>query len=223
MGTAIHVEAWGDDRVVATAAIDAVMHEMHRIDALMSPYKESSELSRINRDAARAPVESQCRIVRPAGAIDRVFRAVRRRFRHHVRKCGPLCTTIAGASGRRRSSCRSRANRSAIGICNSTVRRVPCALRVQACASTSAVLRRVTRSTTVRRFSPDMACAMRWWRPAATAGCWVIAAAGRGRSAYAIRAARVRWWRCFRSRMSPYPPRATTSATSMTATSAAIT
>jgi thiamine biosynthesis lipoprotein len=57
MGTAIHVELWGDDRVVATAAIEAVMHEMHRIDALMSPYKESSELSRINRDAARAPVE----------------------------------------------------------------------------------------------------------------------------------------------------------------------
>jgi thiamine biosynthesis lipoprotein len=33
------------------------MQEMHRIDRLMSPYKESSELSRINRDAAREPVE----------------------------------------------------------------------------------------------------------------------------------------------------------------------
>jgi thiamine biosynthesis lipoprotein len=32
------------------------MAEMHRIDALMSPFKESSELSRINRDAAHAPV-----------------------------------------------------------------------------------------------------------------------------------------------------------------------
>lgn len=57
MGTAIHVELWGDDGVAANAAIDAVMREMHRIDALMSPYKESSELSRINRDAARQPVE----------------------------------------------------------------------------------------------------------------------------------------------------------------------
>ena len=56
MGTAIHVELWSDDAVAATAAIDAVMDEMHRIDALMSPYKESSELSRINRDAARQPV-----------------------------------------------------------------------------------------------------------------------------------------------------------------------
>jgi FAD:protein FMN transferase len=57
MGTAIHVELWGADRVEAAAAIEAVMQEMHRIDALMSPYKESSELSRINRDAARQPVE----------------------------------------------------------------------------------------------------------------------------------------------------------------------
>jgi thiamine biosynthesis lipoprotein len=57
MGTAIHVELWSDDRQAATDALEAVMHEMHRIDALMSPFKESSELSRINRDAAREPVE----------------------------------------------------------------------------------------------------------------------------------------------------------------------
>ncbi|HTN50712.1 MAG TPA: FAD:protein FMN transferase [Burkholderiaceae bacterium] len=57
MGTAIHVELWHDDRAAANAAIDAVMHEMHRIDALMSHYKDSSELSRINREAARRPVE----------------------------------------------------------------------------------------------------------------------------------------------------------------------
>ena len=57
MGTAIHVEAWSADGSATTAAIDAVMREMHRIDALMSPYKESSELSRINRDAASGPVE----------------------------------------------------------------------------------------------------------------------------------------------------------------------
>ncbi|HQR69887.1 MAG TPA: FAD:protein FMN transferase [Burkholderiaceae bacterium] len=57
MGTAIHVELWSDERAAANTAIDAVMREMHRIDALMSPYKESSELSRINREAARRPVE----------------------------------------------------------------------------------------------------------------------------------------------------------------------
>lgn len=57
MGTAIRVELWGDDRAAAEGAIDAVMDEMRRIDAAMSPYKESSELSRINRDAASMPVE----------------------------------------------------------------------------------------------------------------------------------------------------------------------
>lgn len=57
MGTAIHVELWSDDAASARAAIDAVMDEMHRIDAAMSPYKESSGLSCVNRDAARAPVE----------------------------------------------------------------------------------------------------------------------------------------------------------------------
>lgn len=56
MGTAIHVELWCDDAARAEAAIDAVMQEMHRIDASMSPYKETSELSRINRDAGRGPV-----------------------------------------------------------------------------------------------------------------------------------------------------------------------
>ena len=57
MGTAIHVELWSDDEARATAAIDAVMADMRRIDAAMSPYKETSELSRINREAARSPVE----------------------------------------------------------------------------------------------------------------------------------------------------------------------
>jgi thiamine biosynthesis lipoprotein len=56
MGTAIHVELWCDDAACAESALDAVMQEMHRIDASMSPYKETSELSRVNRDAAREPV-----------------------------------------------------------------------------------------------------------------------------------------------------------------------
>lgn len=56
MGTAIRVELWGDDRDEAEAAIDAVIAEMHRIDAAMSPYKHDSELSRINREAGQRPV-----------------------------------------------------------------------------------------------------------------------------------------------------------------------
>jgi thiamine biosynthesis lipoprotein len=56
MGTAIHVELWSEGAAAGHAAIAAVMAEMHRIDAAMSPHKPASELSRINRDAARTPV-----------------------------------------------------------------------------------------------------------------------------------------------------------------------
>jgi thiamine biosynthesis lipoprotein len=56
MGTAIRVELWCDDAAHGNAAIDAVMAEMHRIDCAMSPHKADSELSRINRAAAREAV-----------------------------------------------------------------------------------------------------------------------------------------------------------------------
>ena len=56
MGTAIKLELWADDRRLGEAAAGAVMDEMHRIDRAMSPHKAGSELSRINRDAARGPV-----------------------------------------------------------------------------------------------------------------------------------------------------------------------
>jgi FAD:protein FMN transferase len=56
MGTAIRVELWCEDAAQGRAAIDAVMTEMHRIDAQMSPHKADSELSRINAQAHRAPV-----------------------------------------------------------------------------------------------------------------------------------------------------------------------
>ena len=56
MGTAIRVELWSEDRAAGEAAINAVMTEMHRIDHAMSPHKPDSELSRINRHAAAAPV-----------------------------------------------------------------------------------------------------------------------------------------------------------------------
>jgi len=56
MGTAINVELWCEDRAGGVAAIDAVMAEMHRIDHAMSPHKDDSELSRINRDAGHCAV-----------------------------------------------------------------------------------------------------------------------------------------------------------------------
>ena len=56
MGTAIEVELYASSRVDAEVAIAAVMAEMHRIDATMSPHKADSELSRVNAGAADGPV-----------------------------------------------------------------------------------------------------------------------------------------------------------------------
>ena len=87
MGTSIVVELWADERTAGEAAIQAVMDEMHRIDRAMSPFKEDSELSRINREAHQAPVpvsvEMARLIVRAAefselsgGAFDITYAAV---------------------------------------------------------------------------------------------------------------------------------------------------
>ncbi len=56
MGTRIGVEVWHRDEQEAERAIDAVLAEFHRLDQALSPYIESSELYRVNRDAATAPV-----------------------------------------------------------------------------------------------------------------------------------------------------------------------
>jgi thiamine biosynthesis lipoprotein len=56
MGTRIHVELWADTRAAGEADIDAVMGEMQRIDYAMSTYKPTSEVSRVNAQAARAPL-----------------------------------------------------------------------------------------------------------------------------------------------------------------------
>jgi len=56
MGTRIYVEAWHDDPVQGEKALDAVMNEMRRIDALMSHYRPESQLSQINIHAAVEPV-----------------------------------------------------------------------------------------------------------------------------------------------------------------------
>lgn len=56
MGTAVAVELWSESRPAGEAAMAAVMEEMRRIDRTMSPHKPDSQLSQINRDAARMPV-----------------------------------------------------------------------------------------------------------------------------------------------------------------------
>ncbi|MFK7914315.1 MAG: FAD:protein FMN transferase [Pseudomonadales bacterium] len=53
MGTRIHAEAWHADDVIASAALQQVLAEMHRIDEAFSPYKPDSELSVLNRMAPK--------------------------------------------------------------------------------------------------------------------------------------------------------------------------
>ncbi|MGB1262013.1 MAG: FAD:protein FMN transferase [Cognaticolwellia sp.] len=60
MGTQAHVEFWlpaSASKSEAQRLIDAVEQEMRRIDQDMSPYKPDSELSKVNRLAAKAPVK----------------------------------------------------------------------------------------------------------------------------------------------------------------------
>jgi len=56
MGTRIVVELYHDDPAIARQGVDTVLAEMRRIDAAMSPFIDTSELSRVNRDAARQAV-----------------------------------------------------------------------------------------------------------------------------------------------------------------------
>jgi thiamine biosynthesis lipoprotein len=57
MGTKVSVELWEGDESAANTAGSAVMAEMRRIDHLMSPYIETSELYQVNARASIAPVK----------------------------------------------------------------------------------------------------------------------------------------------------------------------
>ncbi|WP_100642610.1 FAD:protein FMN transferase [Alteromonas facilis] len=56
MGTNIEVQVWADSPELGHQAIIAVFAEMERINQLMSPYIESSELSHLNRLAGQQSV-----------------------------------------------------------------------------------------------------------------------------------------------------------------------
>ncbi len=75
MGTAVRVELWHADATAAGEAIDAVLAEMRRVDALMSSFRPGSELSRINREAETRPVPVSPELfalIRRAQAISRL-------------------------------------------------------------------------------------------------------------------------------------------------------
>ena len=75
MGTAVRVELWHADATAAEAAIEAVLAEMRRVDALMSSFRPGSELSRVNREAGARPVPVSPELfalIRRAQAISRL-------------------------------------------------------------------------------------------------------------------------------------------------------
>lgn len=57
MGTEVRVNLWHDDASVAKAAIRDVFEIMEGVDRRLSPYKPTSDLSRLNRDAATKSVK----------------------------------------------------------------------------------------------------------------------------------------------------------------------
>ena len=57
MGTEINIILWLEQEAKAKQAIADVMAEMHRIDQTFSPYKDTSDLAKLNASAAKAPVK----------------------------------------------------------------------------------------------------------------------------------------------------------------------
>ena len=57
MGTRVSVEIWHQDQSIAQQCSENIFSEMHRIDALMSPYKSNSELSFINNNAGMSVID----------------------------------------------------------------------------------------------------------------------------------------------------------------------
>ena len=56
MGTEVSVYLWHDDAAEGERLVDLVFDEAARIDELMSTYKETSEISMVNREAAKGAV-----------------------------------------------------------------------------------------------------------------------------------------------------------------------
>ena len=85
MGTRIVVELYHPDPAVAQRGVQAVMAEMRRIDASMSPFIDSSELSLVNREAGQHPVK----------ITDELFRLLQRANRVSALTHGAFDVTFA--------------------------------------------------------------------------------------------------------------------------------
>lgn len=104
MGTRVSVELWSTDKPHAAHCADLVFAEMQRINALMSPYLEDSELSAINRDAAIKPVRVSAELYElilqsiqfsklSDGAFDITFASIGHQYDYRL-KLSPSAETI---------------------------------------------------------------------------------------------------------------------------------
>lgn len=57
MGTKVEIQLWADSEAAARPLLAAGMAEFDRIESWMSTYRDDSEISRVNRLAAREPVK----------------------------------------------------------------------------------------------------------------------------------------------------------------------
>src|SRR5438045_275660 len=56
MGSSLRLTAWTEDDAAAVAAFDAIFAEFEHLDALMSVWREGSEIVRLNASAGEHPV-----------------------------------------------------------------------------------------------------------------------------------------------------------------------
>ena len=63
MGTEVSVFLWSDDPEAGRLALEEVFSEADRIDRLMSTYKDESEISKINREAAQQPTAASAELL----------------------------------------------------------------------------------------------------------------------------------------------------------------
>src|ERR1700675_90476 len=74
MGTSVEVEASGGDEATRRAGVDEAFGAIAEVDRLMSNYRDDSELSLINRRAAREPVPLSAPMFAVLTAAERVSR-----------------------------------------------------------------------------------------------------------------------------------------------------
>lgn len=72
MGTSMQVQAIGGDEAARRSAIDEAFAAIAEVDRLMSNYRSDSELSHVNREAARGPVVVSDPLLRVIEAAQRV-------------------------------------------------------------------------------------------------------------------------------------------------------